>query len=86
MLDCKNNLYECRCFFSCLYLDRISDFLFCRVFCDGWMIAVSNPTKAGQRFTWSKTWCNRQQVWKAVITGDTVTRLSISIRGRGKIT
>ena len=28
--------------------------------------------KAGQRFTWSKTWCDRQQLWKAVITGDTV--------------
>ena len=25
-----------------------------------------------------------QQLWKAVITGDTVTRLSIPIRGRGK--
>ena len=22
-------------------------------------IAVSNPTQAGQRFTWSKTWCDR---------------------------
>ena len=40
--------------------------------------------QAGQRFTWSKTWCDRQQLWKAVITGDTVTRLSIPIRGRGK--
>ena len=47
-------------------------------------IAVSNPIQAGQRFTWSKTWCDRQQLWKAVITGDTVTRLSIPIRGRGK--
>ena len=47
-------------------------------------IAVSNPTQAGQRFTWSKTWCDRQPLWKAVITGDTVTRLSIPIRGRGK--
>ena len=37
-----------------------------------------------QRFTWSKTWCDRQQLWKAVITGDTVTRLSIPVRGRGK--
>ena len=27
---------------------------------------------------------NRQQLWKAVITWDTVTRLSIPIRGRGK--
>ena len=36
------------------------------------------------RFTWSKTWCDRQQLRKAVITGDTVTRLSIPIRGRGK--
>ena len=25
-------------------------------------IAVSNPTQAGQRFTWSKTWCDRQQL------------------------
>ena len=22
-------------------------------------IAVSNPTQAGQRFTWSKTWCDK---------------------------
>ena len=29
-------------------------------------------------------YCDRQQLWKAVITGDTVTRLSIPIRGRGK--
>ena len=28
--------------------------------------------------------CDREQLWKAVITGDTVTRLSIPIRGRGK--
>ena len=34
----------------------------------------------------TKTWCDRQQLWKAVITGDTVTRLIIPIRGRGKIT
>ena len=47
-------------------------------------IAVSNPTQACQRFTWSKTWCDRQQQWKAVITGDTVTRLIIPIWGRGK--
>ena len=31
-------------------------------------------------------WNHRQQLWKAVITGDTVTRLSIPIQGRGKIT
>ena len=30
-----------------------------------------------------KTGCDRQQLWKAVIMGDTVTRLSISIRDRG---
>ena len=47
-------------------------------------IAVSNLTQADQRFTWSKTWCDTQQLWKAVITGDTVTRLSIPIRGRGQ--
>ena len=46
-------------------------------------IAVSNPTQAGQRFTRSKTWCDRQ-LWKAVITGNTVTRLIIPIRGHGK--
>ena len=41
-----------------------------------------------QRFTWSKTWCYRQQLWKAVITGDTVasstskpTRVSSSLIG-----
>ena len=32
------------------------------------------------------TWCDRQQQWKAVIAGDTVTRLSIPIWGRDKIT
>ena len=32
----------------------------------------------------SKTWCDRQQLWKAVITRDAVTRLIIPIRGRGK--
>ena len=35
-------------------------------------------------FTWSKTWHDRQQLWKAVIAGDTVTKLIIPIRGRGK--
>ena len=30
-----------------------------------------------------KAWCDRQQLWKAVITGIMVTRLSIPIRGRG---
>ena len=49
-------------------------------------IAVSNPTQAGQRFTWLKTWFGWQQLWKAVITGDTVTRVTIPIRGHGKIT
>ena len=29
-------------------------------------------------------WCDKQQLWKAVITGDMVTRHSIPIRGRGK--
>ena len=47
---------------------------------------LKNLTQASQRFTWSKTWCDRQQLRKAVITGDTVTRLSIPIRGRSKIT
>ena len=28
--------------------------------------------------------CNRQQLWKSVITGDTVTRLIIPIQGHGK--
>ena len=31
-----------------------------------------------------KTWCDRQQLWKAVITGDMVIRLSISIQGHSK--
>ena len=31
---------------------------------------------------WSSIVNNRQQLWKTVITGDTVTRLSIPIRGR----
>ena len=40
-------------------------------------IAVSIPTQAGQRFTWSQTWYDRQQLWKAVITGDPVAFLSL---------
>ena len=32
----------------------------------------------------SNYWSDRQQLWKAVITGDTVTRLSIPIWGRSK--
>ena len=28
-------MWESKCLFSCLHLDRISDFLFSRVFCDG---------------------------------------------------
>ena len=47
-------------------------------------IYISNPTQAGKRFTWSKAWCDRQHLWKAIITGDAVTRLIIPIRGRGK--
>ena len=46
-------------------------------------IVVSISTQAGQRFTWSKTWCDTQQLWKAVITGDTAKRLSIPIQGCG---
>ena len=38
-------------------------------------IAISIPTQAGQWFIWTKTWCDRQQLWMAVITGDTVARL-----------
>ena len=34
-------MYGSRCMFSCLYLDRISDFLFIRVFCDGWVMIAS---------------------------------------------
>ena len=51
-----------------------------------WALSEDSGFKSypSQRFTWSKTWCDRQQLWKAVITGDTVTRLSIPIRGRGK--
>ena len=52
--------------------------------CSHWTVETQrlNPLCHGSRR--SKTWCDRQQVWKAVITGDTVTRLSIPIRGRGK--
>ena len=39
-------------------------------------VLLSNTNKAGQRFTWSKTWCNRQQLWKAVITEDYNTQHS----------
>ena len=45
-----------------------------------WNRRDSTPLSAAPR----APWCDRQQQWKAVITGDTVTRLSIPIRGRGK--
>ena len=32
---------ESRCLFLWLQSDRISDFLFCRVFCDGWVLIAS---------------------------------------------
>ena len=48
-------------------------------------IAVSIPTQVGQRFTRSKTLCDRQQLWKAVITGDTVTRLRIPILKKARV-
>ena len=41
----------------------------------------SNPSRPEGYLV--QTWCNRLQLWKAVITGDTVTRLSILIRGHG---
>ena len=31
-----------------------------------------------------KKWCDRQQLWNAVITGDMVTRRIIPLRGRSK--
>ena len=78
LLNLGINFYSLRTF-----CPRLGSFFLC-VVSSCQKIAVSNPIQAGQRFTWSKTWCDRQQLWKAVITGDTVTRLSIPIRGRGK--
>ena len=30
-----------RCWFSCLHFERISDFLFSKVFCDGWVMMAN---------------------------------------------
>ena len=45
-----------------------------------WNRGDSTPLSAAPRVPK----CDRQQLWKALITGDTVTRLSIPIQGRGK--
>ena len=78
----------CVCVFTVIVLGGIHAYIISGT-CSGWRRWVStvpgeHPTQADQRFTWSKTWCDRQQLWKAVMTGDTVTRFSIPIRGRGK--
>ena len=53
------------------------------------VIFAPNSTRPQSRLSpvitvFHKTWCDVQQLWKAVIPGDTVTRLSIPIWGRGK--
>ena len=60
--------------------ESVSNFFFVLVF--NWKPARGLLGKKKKK----KTWCDRQQLWKAVIPGDTVTRLSIPIRGRGKTT
>ena len=47
---------ESRCLFSCLHLDRISDILFRRVFCDGWMIIASFLWWQKRHFFMSCSW------------------------------
>ena len=50
------------------------------------IVFIGNPFEMkllNLRVTWSKTWCDRQQLWKDRVTGDRVIRLSIPIRGRG---
>ena len=69
-------------------------FIYCRLFCPHlgsfFFVLFLLSLRFGQIsplafFRWfTATWCDRQQLWKAVITGDTVTRLIIPIRGRGK--
>ena len=41
---------EKRCLFSCLHLDRISDFVFRRVFCDGLVIIASFSWRQRKHF------------------------------------
>ena len=73
LLNLRINFYLLQTF-----CPHLGSFLLCVVFV---LFLLSLRKK---RFTWSKTWCDRQQLWKAVITGNTVTRLIIPIRGRGK--
>ena len=41
---------ESRCLFSYLHLDRISDFLFSRVLCDGWAMIASFSWRQRRHF------------------------------------
>ena len=47
---------ESRCLFSCRYLDNISEFLFSRVFCDGWVIIASFSWRQRRNFLMSCRW------------------------------
>ena len=42
--------WESRCLFSCLHLDRISDFLFKRVFCEEWVMIASFSCRQRRHF------------------------------------
>ena len=42
--------WESRCLFSCLHLDKISDFLFKRVFCEGWVMIESFSCRQRRQF------------------------------------
>ena len=67
-------------------LNQRINFYLLRTFCPhfGSFCVVSSFTTFRPNFTF--VWCDRQQLWKGVIIGETVTRLSIPVRGRGKIT
>ena len=47
-------VYGSKCAIRCLHLDRISDFLFSGVFCDGWVIIAS--------FSWRRRMCVDKEV------------------------
>ena len=58
---------ESRCLFSCLHLDRISDFLFIRVICDGWVIIATFLLRQRRHFLMS---CCRWVKVSQVIVGE----------------
>ena len=81
LLNLRINFYLLQTF--CPHLSRVF-FLCCFFF--HYVSAKFHLWPSSGDFAATSDRNDRQQLWKAVIAGNTVTRLIIPIRGRGKIT